>query len=178
MPIFISALNLASLNSYGATLKEPRKLFVLLGILAVFLYGMSVGKTKAIVSLLSIFVAYTLVRLFPFVDKLMAWIPLHMERYAYESILFVAVYCAVFLMLGTSSLRTRLSLGEISLTKVIIISIVQIGLLASIITSFVPEEISRRVIGVFYPYVAGQLILFFWSAAAVLILPFMRGHKE
>ena len=86
-------------------------------------------------------------------------------------------YLFVFGVLNLSILAKRLSLGEISIIKVLIISLVQIGILASMIASLLPPEVTDR-FGAFQPYVTGGPILFGWTVFAVLILPFMREKRR
>lgn len=156
-----------------STYTGPRGLFAILFAIVVFLYGISVGRTKALLSLLSIFVAYALVLLFPF----RWWV----ERFVSESdrplipaALFIVMYLVVFLLMGLSALRVRLTMGELSVPKVLFISIVQLGLLASIAMSLLPEEVTSGTVGAWRPYLAGRYALFAWASVAVLLLPFMR----
>ena len=58
-----------------------------------------------------------------------------------QIVVFLAVfYILTFLLLVNSMMRHRLTLGEISIFKVVLISVVQLGLLASIALSLLPED--------------------------------------
>ena len=159
-----------------ASISDVRSLFALLVGIVVFLYGISVGKTRAIMSLLSIYVAYALTVLFPF----RAWAEQFVSpdsRPLIPTGVFILSYLFVFGVLNLSILAKRLSLGEISIVKVLLISLVQIGILASMIASLLPLEVTER-FGTFAPYVTGGPILFGWTVFAVLILPFMREKRR
>lgn len=159
----------AALSSYTDT----RGLFAILVAVVVLLYGVSVGRTKALLSLLSIFVAYTLVLTFPF-DWWLERFVSEPDRPLIPAALFVVLYLVVFLLMGLSALRVRLTLGELSIPKVLLISVIQLGLLASIALSLLPESVTSSAVGAWRPYLASKYALFAWSAVAVLLLPFMR----
>ena len=156
-----------------ATFTDVRGLFAILAGIVVFLYGISVGKTRAILSLLSIYVAYALTVLFPSADWVRQFIPEDQRSLVLAGV-FVVLYLAVFGVLNMSVLRRRLTLGELSIAKVLLISIVQIALLASVTVSLLPPELVNETLGVVQPYMGSRAALFGWAVFAVLILPFMR----
>ena len=174
---------LAQLRAYAgaatilALLGGPKGLFVLLVVVLLIIYGLSVGKTRALMSLLAIYVAYMLAALFPFSGWLSSKLP---QRYApYAALgLFVVFYGIVFSLISGSLRRTRISLGEISFLQVAVISLVQIGLLTSIVASLVPVERAAGILGPLVAYFSGGWALWGWAAASLLILPFMRGHTR
>jgi hypothetical protein len=170
----------AALQSYDlqaalATLTDVRGLFAILAGIVVFLYGISVGKTRAI--MLSIYVAYALTMLFPSAGWVEQFIP-ESERPLVLAGLFVFLYLAVFGVLNLSVLKRRLTMGELSIMKVVLISIVQIMLLASVTVSLLPSELVNETLGVVQPYLGGKGALFAWAVFAVLILPFMREKSR
>ena len=168
---------LQQLTGVGEALREPRGLFAAMVLVVLVLYGLSVGRTKALVSLLSIYVAYSLTVLFPFLDTLSGRLNDQVRPVA-AVLLFLATYLVVFLLLSHSTMRTRMTLGEISFVQVLLISVVQIGLLSSISASLVPPTLAEHTFGSFLPYLAGQRVLWAWAAAAVVILPFLRTRRS
>lgn len=173
----IDVSRLQQLAGVGDALREPRGLFVATVFVVLVLYGLSVGRTKALVSLLSIYVAYTLTVLFPFLDG----VAVRMNdqiRPVTAVLVFLSAYIIVFLLLSHSSMRTRMTLGEISMLQVLLISVVQIGLLASIATSLVPPQLAQRAFGSLLPFIAGQRALWLWAAASVAILPVLRTRQS
>lgn len=173
----IDVSRLAPLSGAGDALREPRGLFVLLALVVLVLYGLSVGKTRALASLLSIYVAYVLTVLFPFFERLRGYLPERAQPAA-AALVFLCLYVLTFLALSRATVRGRLSLGEISLPKVIIISIIQLGLLASILLSLLPPEFAERGFGPLGRYIAGQYALWGWAVVSLAILPFMRAHRK
>lgn len=172
----LGSINVGSIAGLGSLLRNPNGLFAVLGLVIFLLYGLSVGKSKALVSLLAIYVAYLLTVLFPFLPWLQAQIILPQEAPVLNALVFAIFYIVTFMLLSHSMMRHRLTLGEISLAKVVIISIVQLGLLSSITISLVPAEFGAKAFGLAYPYLAGQRMLWIWAVASLIILPFMRAH--
>ncbi|HUO75327.1 MAG TPA: hypothetical protein VMU12_00165 [Candidatus Paceibacterota bacterium] len=173
----IDVSRLQQLAGVGDALKQPRGLFVAMVFVVLVLYGLSVGKTKALVSLLSIYVAYVLTVLFPFLDMLSGRLNDPVRPYA-AVLLFLGWYLLVFLLLSHSAMRTRMTLGEISMFQVVLISLVQMGLLASISTSLVPPQLAQSTFGSLLPFLAGQRALWLWAVAAVVIMPFMHAKSR
>lgn len=168
---------LSSFSMGADVLKEPRSLFILLGLVVLVLYGVSVGRTKALVSLLSIYVAYVLTVLFPFLDQAMGVVP-EQVRVGGMAVLFLALYVVTFLLLSHAMARGRMTLGEISVIKVVIISVVQLGLLSSMTFSLLPKELAMRGFGALMPLVSGEYALWGWAAGSLAILPFMKVHRR
>lgn len=158
-------------------LKAPKGLFALLVVVILVIYGLSVGRTRALVSLLSIYFAYMLAVLFPYRSVIDAKLP---EQYGSFSavFLFIALYGLTFTILSNSMLRGRLTLGEISIWQVMIISAVQIGLLASICISLIPVDSGMKLAGPLYGAFGGSRTLWAWAAASLIIMPFMRSRKK
>lgn len=169
--------SLTALISGADAVRNPRSLFVLLIVTTLVMYGLSVGRTKALVSLLSIYVAYMLTVLFPFVSWVTHRVPARFGPLL-DVALFFALYGIVFMLISHSMRRTRLSLGEISLLQVVLISAVQIGLLASVTVSLLPRELSVDVLGPLRGAVAGERALWLWAAASLLILPLMKSRSK
>lgn len=169
--------SLPSTAAIGDALRDPKGLFALFAVVALVLYGLSVGRTKALISLLSIYVAYVLTALFPFMPWLTERTPKNFQPVLGIGI-FIVLYVVTFLVLSKSLTRTRLRMGEITLWQVALISVVQIGLLASIGASFVPEETGRQYLGVLYPWLGGSRAPWVWAAVSLLIMPFMHNRRR
>lgn len=174
----LQALIPANLSADLSAITGPQQLFAMLGALFVFLYGMSVGKTRALISLLAIYVAFELTTIFPYLNQLIAVIPWRIEPYMVQIIMFLAIYLAIFVLLNKSSLHGRLTLNEMAFWQVLIISVLQIGLLGATITSFAPAEITKALLGPFYALFVSPKALFFWAVGSLAVLPFFKGSKR
>lgn len=161
----------------GDLLHDPRGLFALGAVVVLVIYGLSVGRTKALVSLLAIYVAYVLTVLFPFGGWLAAQVP-ERARDGLPLTLFLALYLLAFLALSRSLSRGRLALGEISLVQVLLISAVQVGLLASTGASLLPDATAEQLFGPLQAYLGSPRALWGWAAASLLILPLLRTRRR
>ncbi len=159
------------------SLKNPYLLFGAVAAVMFVLYGMSVGRTKALVSLLALYVAYTLAVVFPFVDWWSEHVPVAIKPSA-PAVLFLALYGVSFFILSYAMAHARRTISEGSLLPLIFISVTQIGLLAAMTASFVAPAFAQRALGAALPFVAGQYALFFWSAGAVLVMLVMRPRSR
>ncbi|MEK7124838.1 MAG: hypothetical protein AAB864_00335 [Patescibacteria group bacterium] len=175
---FLTRFDLGNLQGFLDIFTGPQQLFLLLVLLLIFLYGMSVGKTRALVSLLGIYVAYMLTVMFPYFDWLKTILKTNTHPGIVQTGLFLGIYMLVFFVLNHSSLKGRLSMGEMSLTQVLLVSLFQIGFLMSIIASFLPRELAPANAQQLYPYISTPKAVFFWAVASVVILPFMKPRRE
>jgi hypothetical protein len=181
MDLLSNRLDVSRLASFsggaGEAIKEPRGLFALLALVALVLYGLSVGKTRALVSLLSIYVAYTLAVLFPFFERVQSKMP-ESAQAGVGAAVFLILYVLTFIALSHATTKGRLTLGEISVAKVAVISVVQLGLLASMTLSLIPAELAQKSFGSLLPYVSGKYALWAWAAVSLVIMPFMKAHPK
>ena len=153
-------------------------LFGFLIVIFLLLYGLSLGRTRAIISLLGIYIAYALQALFPYFSELHNTLRLAPDMYMTRIALFFAFYFVIFAILNRSLVRHRLTMKEFSVFWVSLISLLQLGILLSIILNFVPIDkltiFPENLLG----YFAEQRALFFWLTAPVLILLMMRREKR
>src|SRR4030042_4090292 len=114
------------------------QLFGLLVVLFVFLYGMSIGKTRATISLLAIFAAYMLTSFFPFWSLLVGLVGESATPFLRAGVFLVA-YVLAIVAINMSSLSHRLLVGDTSFLKVFMVRVIQVGLLAGLRPSCSPS---------------------------------------
>src|SRR3989338_9417047 len=73
-------------------------LFGALGAISLSLYGLSLGRTRAVMSLLAIYVAFTLDRLFPYFTEIKNMVSGDIADYWIRTSLFLIVYILVFII--------------------------------------------------------------------------------
>lgn len=176
---YLSFLGLSSANLSGLLLPTsglagPGWLFGALGTVAVSIFGISIGKTRAIMSLFSIYVTFVFDRLFPYFDKIQNIAGNSIEPYWIRAGIFILVYVAVFIIFNFSILRKRLSSTEFSLFGVVLLSLLQLGLLISILISFLPQELAEKWSFGFYNYFAVKPALFIWAISPLPVLLFFK----
>lgn len=169
IPSFENLPSISSISGFG-----PGWLFGAFGAVALSLYGLSMGRTRAILSLLSLYVAFVVIQIFPYLDKVGQMLDKHFEEYWLKLGVFLAAYVVIFLIFNFSFLRKRMSSSEFSLFGVILISLLQLGFLASIIFSLIPVEMTAKWSFGFYNYFGTPTALFFWAVAPLPVLPFLK----
>ncbi|OGN00406.1 MAG: hypothetical protein A2651_01850 [Candidatus Yanofskybacteria bacterium RIFCSPHIGHO2_01_FULL_42_12] len=159
---------------------SPTTLFVGLVLVFLMLYGLSLGRTKALVSLLSIYVALAFDATFPYLEKLYTLLPFNEDTYYTARLtLFLLVYLVVFAILNNSFAKGRFTLKESSIISVGVISLSQIGLLVAVITNIIPDNIIERMPEYLSTYFSSKEALFYWIIIPVIILVFLKkGKKE
>lgn len=179
MDKYIPNFDLALISGFNFDL-GPSGLFAILGLISLLLYGLSLGKTRALISLLGIYIAYAIVSVFPYLDRLHEFINLSPELYMTRVSLFLFVYVAVFAVLNSSLVKGRLTLKDSSFFAVSVISIMQLGLLITIITNMVPVSALKISGNLSYvsEYLATHEALFFWFLAPLVAVLFMKGSKK
>ncbi|KKT82183.1 MAG: hypothetical protein A3B99_03665 [Candidatus Yanofskybacteria bacterium RIFCSPHIGHO2_02_FULL_44_12b] len=148
---------------------------MLLGLGASVLYGVSFGRAKAVISLISLYIAFALERLFPYFDEVQGWVGGSWEGYFIRIGLFLAAYIAIFLILQYSFFSYRLSSRDFPLVSVILISALQLGFLISIIASFMPSDLSQKLLGPAYNLFVSGRALFYWAVVPIPAVLFLRA---
>lgn len=158
---------------------SPATLFVGLVLVFMILYGLSLGRTKALISLLSIYVALAFDATFPYLEKLYTLLPVAEETYYTVRVtLFLLVYLLVFAILSNSFAKGRLTLKESSIISVGVISLAQIGLLVAVITNIIPNEIIEKMPEYLSAYFGTKEALFYWIIIPIIILIFLKKGKK
>ncbi len=173
-------INLSNLSSITAALGglggNISFLFGALGTIAVSLYGLSLGRTRAVMSLLAIYAAFTLDKTFPYFDKIQAITGNSIEPHWSRMSLFFLAYAVTFAIFNFSFIKKRLSAAEFSLFGIVLISLLQLGFLVSIIFSFLPEMLLSEWSFNFPRYFNTQQALFLWAVAPLPVLFFLKSR--
>jgi len=156
----------------------PTTLFVGLALVFMILYGLSLGKTKALISLLGIYVALAFDATFPYLEQLHDVLPVEVEIYATRLAVFMLMYLLTFAILNKSFASKRLTLKDSSIISVSVISLTQIGLLIAVITNIIPDEIMEKMPEYLSAYFASKEALFVWIVVPIFMLVFLRKSKR
>ena len=172
----ISDLNISSLGfgNIATSFTKPEFLFSGIALVFLLLYGISLGRTRALLSLLGIYIAYVFNETFVYFNQLYSWIPVKNISLIRVG-LFILVYAVIFFILNRSLVKTRLTLKEASFISVFFISILQLGLLISIIANLLGPDIVGRFPSIFKIYFGTKTALFYWSIIPLVGLIFMRN---
>ena len=152
----------------------PEVLFFILAIIFILLWGLSLGRTRALVSLLAIYIAYVLETTFPYLSYVNDRLNLKYDMSYVKIGLFFAVYIIVFAILNGSLVKKRLTMGETSVLLVGLISILQLGVLVSIIINNLPAPALTKIPLYLAPFFLGQQALFIWFALPIVVILFIK----
>ncbi|MBI2062457.1 MAG: hypothetical protein HYT64_02095 [Candidatus Yanofskybacteria bacterium] len=179
MEKYIPNFDLAAISKFNFNF-GPSGLFAILGLIFLLLYGLSLGRTRALVSLLGIYIAYAVMSVFPYLDRLHDLIRASPELYITRVGLFLFIYVIVFAVLNNSLVKSRLTIKDASFLSVSIISIMQLGLLITIITNIVPVSVLKISGSLAYlsEYFSTNEALFYWFLAPIVIVAFMKRGKK
>src|SRR3989344_7337871 len=97
---------------------SPTSLFFGLILVFMIIYGLSLGRTKALISLLGIYVALAFDAAFPYLEQLHDALPIETETYATRLVVFMLMYLLTFAILNKSFASKRLTLKDSSIISV------------------------------------------------------------
>jgi hypothetical protein len=168
-----------SLGSLHVPSLSSGELFGILVIVGVLLLALTLGRTRTLVSTLSIYVAFTLQTIFPFFGWLLKHQSFTNDLPTLRVFVFLTLYAISFALMNRSVLKARFNLGESSFLSVILMGIAQLGLMISILMNLAPSfyNISHRMSSSLLPYFGGQHALFYWALIPIALLLFQK-HSE
>lgn len=116
---------------------------VLFFIVASLLYGISLGRDRIIVILVSIYMALAIVNYIPFISNFTANISVN-DGFAMKVSVFLGIFILLFFFLSHSALLRTLghAAAQGPMWQVIIFSFLHVGLLISVTLSFFPHSLS------------------------------------
>jgi hypothetical protein len=154
-------------------------LFGVLIIIVFLVLALTLGRTRTLVSVLSLYVAFAFQTIFPFFGWLLKHQSFTDDLQTLRVFVFLILYAIVFGLLNRSLLKTRFNLSEASFFSVVLMGLVQLGFLISIVLNLAPSfyDISAKIPNSFDPFVAGQRALFAWALIPILLLVFQKSRE-
>ncbi|MEY4744372.1 MAG: hypothetical protein RL272_317 [Candidatus Parcubacteria bacterium] len=148
---------------------------VLFFLVTVFLYGMSLGRDRIIVILVSIYMALAVVSNAPILGKLDASINLG-QFFAFRVTTFLGIFVLLFFLLSRSALlKTFGSLAAGKWWQVLLFSVFHVGLLVSITLSFLPPDAIGHLAPATQRIFASDMGRFFWIVAPIFGMAMLKG---
>ena len=168
-----------SLNSLHAPALSSGELFGVLIVVGVLLLALTLGRTRTLISALSLYVGFTLQTIFPFYGWLLNHQSFAADLPTLRVFIFLALYTISFGLMNRSVLKARFNLGESSFSSVVLMGIAQLGLIISIILNLAPSfySISTRLPAKLLPYIGTQNALFCWALVPIGLLLFQK-HSD
>jgi len=149
---------------------------VIFFVIATFLYGLTLGRARVVVQIVSSYMTMALLASAPFLDQIEARTPLN--HTVFYLVAFLVVFVILFLLLSRSAFHQHLSEGRGSWADVLILSVVQIGFLTSIVLSSMSGFALGHLSGITQTIFAKQPAPFIWTVLPIAALILIRGKKE
>lgn len=149
---------------------------VLFFVVTVFLYGISLGRDRIIVILMSIYMALAVVSNAPFLTQIHA--DININQYgAFKVTTFIGLFILLFFLLSRSALlRTFGNLAAGTWWQVFMFSIMQVGLLVSIVLSLLPADAVGHLTPITRQIFTTEGAKFGWIVAPIIGMVFMKNE--
>jgi hypothetical protein len=152
-------------------------LFVILFlIVAAFLLGLTLGKNKIIILLISIYIAAVVINFFPFGDIFET--PKTDENFVYPIAIFIVVVFVFYILLSNSALNKALrKTGGRSVFLIALFSLFCVGLVLSVVLSFFPKDLVETFNPITQKLFMAKFSRFLWALAPVVGMTIHRGRR-
>lgn len=147
---------------------------VIFFLVTVFLYGMSLGRDRIIVILVSIYMALAVVSNLPVLGKLDAGFSFG-QFFALKVTTFLGLFVLLFFMMSRSALeKTFSNMASGSWWQIMLFSTFHVGLLVSITLSFLPPAAVEALAPVTRTIFASEEGKFFWIVAPIMAMAVVK----
>jgi hypothetical protein len=144
---------------------------ILFFVAAAFIYGMSLGRDRIVVILVSIYMALAVINYAPFLGTVSGTIGID-QIFIVRISAFVTTFLGLFFLLSRSALLRTIAKGDENggWIQVLVFSFLHIGLLISLVLSFLPIEVSANLAPLTLRYFESDIARFFWVAAPIIAM--------
>jgi hypothetical protein len=149
-------------------------------IIATFVYGFTLGRSRIMVLLISTYMAIALIRTAPFLLNTQNVTIGSSPFFIVQITAFIAILLLIFFFLANSGLRRAFAANEVQgkAWQIIGFSILQAGLMVATVLSFLPAAQRAGLLGVTRDLFATDTALFVWTLAPILLMMFVRDPDE
>ncbi len=149
---------------------------VLFFIISGFLYGLSLGRDRVVVILVAIYMALAVVNTAPFIGNLQADVGVA-NVFVFRISAFVAIFIALFLLLARSALLQTIASADTkgAWWQVMLFSFLHVGLLISIVLSFLPVTAADHLAPMTRSIFVSQTGRFLWIVSPILAMVMIKG---
>ncbi len=150
---------------------------ILFFLVVVFLVGFTLGRSRLLLSLLSIYIAAFIETHFIYFSNITVYFK-QIDDYWLHVALFLLFYAAIFTILNLSVLKSRLTIKDTSFLSISVLAILKVGFLLSIIVSYIPIKNGYELPASIFQYFGTPTAQFFWAVLPIVAAVFLRGKKE
>ncbi len=149
-------------------------------IVATFVYGFTLGRSRIMVLLISTYMAIALIRTAPFLLNTQSVTIGSSPLFIVQITAFIAIMLLIFFFLSNSALRRAFAANEVQgkVWQIIAFSVLHAGLLVATVLSFVPLERRDALLGVTKSLFTTDTALFLWTLAPIIVMMFIRDPEE
>lgn len=150
---------------------------ILFLIVAAFLLGLTMGRNKIIIFLISTYIAIVVINFFP--SDYIFETPKIDENFIYPIAVFIAVVFVFYILLSNSALKKALRrTGDRSVFLIFLFSLFCVGLVLSVVLSFFPKELIETFNPVTQTLFMTKLSKFLWALVPVTGMALIRRRKK
>jgi len=170
---------LSVINSVNWTTPSWDLFIVIFFVMAIFLYGFTLGKDRIIVIMLSVYITLALIKGMPAsASDFLSSIKIGGSAIG-ESGIFLGVVVILFFLLSRSITASIFEGGSSgSWGEIIILSFLQAGLLVSVVISFLPSEITEAFSPLIKSVFIGDTAQSIWLVAPILTVAVFGRPRE
>lgn len=152
---------------------------ILFFVIAALLYGMSLGRDRIIVILISIYMALAVVNTAPYINDITAEVGVN-EFFVVKITAFVSIFVVLFFLLSRSALLATVASSDSQgrWWQVIVFSFLHVGLLISITLSFLPGSATENLAPLTQTLFVSELARFLWIIAPILLMIIIKGGAK
>lgn len=150
---------------------------VLFVVFAILLIGFSLGRSRMLMVLLSVYAAFFIENRFIYFGQVRNYFDSRPDFIIHIG-LFAFLFLLIFYILDHSVLKHRLTMGESSLFSVFLLSLATVGFLASIVLSYLPPEQRTFLPPQLAGYFTTKTAQFFWAIVPIAAAVFLKSNKR
>lgn len=165
------------IGGVGAPKLDYSWLIILFFIFIFFLVGFGLGRSRIMLSLVGLYIAAFLEVHFIYFKSVSA-IFKNSPQYIVHIGIFLIIYGIVVFLLNRSFLKQRLTLKEASIFSATLMTIVEIGFLASLIFSYLPSSIATPIPQKIAQFFSTKNAQFWWALVPIVVLIFLKKEKK
>jgi hypothetical protein len=144
---------------------------LLLFVIGVLLYGITMSRDRILVTLISMYMSVAVIYNVPYLAQGGLGVG---ETFSLKVIVFIFLFIFLFYILSRSPLLYALGGQGGSLFQTIIFSLFHVGLLVSIILSFLPTNVLNAFAPITRMIFVSDFGRFFWTALPILTMALMK----
>ncbi|MBI3115652.1 MAG: hypothetical protein HYZ09_04150 [Candidatus Kerfeldbacteria bacterium] len=149
---------------------------ILFFVIAGFLYGLSLGRDRIVVILVSIYMSLAVVNTAPFIGQGSAQVGIE-SFFVLKVSAFLILFILLFFLISRSALLATIASSDSrgAWWQVLLFSFLHVGLLTAITLSFLPPSSVESLAPMTQTLFSGDTALFLWIVAPIIGMMIMKG---